>query len=261
MVHGIGQGIGLRQGKRHTGPPVGHHLARLVSGQVEGDAHLGGLLGKLGQVFLGHAGLPGGGDDGRDAVRRHRDAPGHVHDRFVHCPELGGGIEVYHLGHIGHRAFKRHGLAGRHTEGPDQESGGQRRRTHSQGKVAHAFPQTCGRGVGHVHGSRDAAQGTGDHVHQGQGGEYGENFHAQTLLQPLRRRKLRMKTARITQSVAQRNRCRALRRRKTANGRCGFPGCCGTGPQKSVVPSRRPDAPDTPTHPGLPTAEGGASAG
>ena len=207
MVHGIGQGIGLRQGKRHTGPPVGHHLARLVSGQVEGHAHFCSLFRELRQIFLGHSGLSGSGNDGRNAVRRHRDAPGHVHDRCVHLPQLGGGLEVHDLGHVGHGTFKLHGLAGCHAQSPDQKPGGQCRRTHGQGQIAHAFPQSRSRQIHALHGPLDTIQRAGKQVHQRQRGKYRKDFHGQTLRVPQKLRDRASKKRRSIQTA--RPTCRA----------------------------------------------------
>ena len=106
MVDGIGQGVDLRQGQIHARPPVSHHLASLIAGQIEGHAHLCGLLGELRQILLGDARLPRSRDDGGDAARRHRYPPGHLHDLLGHGLKLGLRIEVHDLGDIGHRTLE-----------------------------------------------------------------------------------------------------------------------------------------------------------
>ena len=120
MVDGIGERISARQCQVHACPPVSHHLARLIAGQIEGDAHFCRLLGKFGQVLLCDAGLPCSRNDGGDAARRHRYPPGHVHDLFGHGLKLGLRLEVHNLCNIGHRTLKFNRRSRRQTKGPEQ---------------------------------------------------------------------------------------------------------------------------------------------
>ena len=177
VVHRVGQGINLRQCQIHTRAPVGHHLARLIARKIEGHAHFRGLFRELSKVLFGHPGLPGCGNNGRYAVRRHGDASGHIHDRLVHGLKFGLRLEVDHLRHVGHGRFKGHGLARRHAERPQHDSGGQRHRSHGQGKIAHALSQRRHAAFHASHGTSYPVQRAGNHVHQGQRGKYAENFH------------------------------------------------------------------------------------
>ena len=142
MVDGVGERVDLRERQIHARPPVRHHLPGLIAGKVKGHAHLGGLLGELRQILLCNAGLGGGRDDGGDAVRSHRDAPGHIHDRARHGLQLGVRLEVDHLGHVGHRGLKGHRLCRSHAKCAHDQSRRQRDRCHRQREVAHTRPET-----------------------------------------------------------------------------------------------------------------------
>jgi hypothetical protein len=76
-------------GQLEGGAPLGHGRPGLFGGAVEGDAHLGGILGKAQQFLARHGGPPGGGHDLGDPLGRHRDARAHLQNVVGH---LGKGL-------------------------------------------------------------------------------------------------------------------------------------------------------------------------
>jgi hypothetical protein len=85
----VGQRDHAGLGQLEGGAPLGHGRPGLFGGAVEGDAHLGGILGKAQQFLARHGGPPGGGHDLGDPLGRHRDARAHLQNVVGH---LGKGL-------------------------------------------------------------------------------------------------------------------------------------------------------------------------
>ena len=138
MIDGVGERVDPRKRQVHARPPVRHHFSGLITGEIEGHAHLGGLFGKFGQILFRNTGLGGSRDNGGDAVGGHRDASRHVHDRAGHGLQLGVRLEIDHLGDVRHRGLKGHRLCRGHAERAHDQPRHQRDRGHRQGEIAHA---------------------------------------------------------------------------------------------------------------------------
>ena len=136
MVDGIAQQYDFVLCQTEDRAQTRHRCPGLLTGQIKGHAHLGGVFGKAQQFLAGNAGLASRGDDGANTVGRHRDARRHQEHVFAHLAELIRRVKVHHLLHIGH-----HRLEGNRWLHQTIERATQSQRIHYLGAVAAACLQ------------------------------------------------------------------------------------------------------------------------